>query len=186
MTSHDGPDALQLLQADHRTVDLLFSRLEAASGDDLADLAGEIVRELSVHAAIEEQVLYPALREALPDGDQLADHGIEEHQEMKELLASVDGKSPEDADVRQTFTRLKKALSEHVEEEEQKIFLKLRAAVDADRLAKMGSAIEKARAVAPTRPHPNAPSTPPGNLIAGPAAALLDKVRDAARSVFSK
>jgi hypothetical protein len=48
-----------------------------------------------VHAVIEEEILYPAMREVLPDGDRLVDEALQEHQEAKELLSRIDGKDPQ-------------------------------------------------------------------------------------------
>src|SRR5919202_5431121 len=94
------PDAISVLMNDHRHVETLFGRFEVSAGTGAPrdEVVQEIVRELSIHAAIEEQVFYPALREKLPDGDALADHAIEEHQEAKEILAELDGKTPENVD----------------------------------------------------------------------------------------
>lgn len=176
-------DAIELLTSDHRTVEQLFSQLEAAAADtDVArHAAEEIIRELSVHAVIEEQVLYPAAREAL-GSEQLVDHSLEEHQEVKDLLAQVDGKPVDDPQTQQTFARVKAAVEEHVAEEEGKLFPQLRQNLGGERLYQLGEAMEKAKKMAPTRPHPRAPNEPPGNVIAGMPVAVLDKVRDALRS----
>lgn len=180
-TTRPGPDAIALLTTDHRKVESLFAQLEGATDVDTArQAAEEIIRELSIHAVIEEQVLYPAARDAF-GGDGLVDHALEEHQTVKELLADVDGKPVDDPKTRQAFAEVKATVSHHVAEEEGKLFPQLRQKIDADRLVELGESMEKARQLAPTRPHPNAPNEPPGNLIAGIPAALLDKVRDAFR-----
>ena len=171
-------DAIDVLISDHRTVETLFSRLEMAGTIDQAVLE-EVIRELSVHAAIEEQVLYPALRREVSNGEGLAEHSLEEHQEAKELLASLDKGGADDPQARQLVTQLMASVREHVQEEEGQIFPKLRSAMAPDTLIAMGEALEKAKAMAPTRPHPKAPSTPPGNIVAGAAAAVVDKARDA-------
>jgi hemerythrin superfamily protein len=106
------------------------------------------------------------------------DHSLEEHQEVKELLAKVDGRPANDPEVRKTFGELKSAVEEHVSEEEGKLFPALRQHAKEDELMEMGEKMAKAKAMAPTHPHPNAPNTPPGNIVAGPLAAMADKVRD--------
>jgi hemerythrin superfamily protein len=88
-----------------------------------------LVKELSVHAAIEEQILYPRLRRALPKGDRLADHALEEHQQAKELLDRIDGMSGDDPQLAPTVEELAKAITKHVKEEEGDLFKQLRAAV---------------------------------------------------------
>jgi hemerythrin-like domain-containing protein len=123
-------------------------------------------------------ILYPMMRRIAPDQEGLIDHSLEEHQEVKELLAKVDGRPANDPEVRQTFGKLKSSVEEHVSEEEGKLFPALRSHVKEDELMEMGEKMAKAKAMAPTHPHPHAPNTPPGNLVAGPLAAVADKVRD--------
>ena len=177
-------DAIEMLTADHREVEQLFKQYEAAKNDPgVATYAAEnIIRELSVHAAVEEMILYPMLRQVDPGQSGLVDHSIEEHQEVKELLARVDGQPADDPDVRQTFSKIKASVEEHVAEEEGKVFPALRSHVKQDDLMQLGERMQKAKATAPTHPHPHAPNTPPGNLMMGPIAAMVDKVRDFLRS----
>ena len=170
-------DAIDVLVSDHRTVEALFSRLETTGVEQAA--LDQVIRELSIHAAIEEQVLYPALRREVGDGEGLAEHSLEEHQEAKELLASIEKAGAEDPQTGQLLTQLISSVREHVREEEGQIFPKLRSAMSPENLLAMGEALEKAKKMAPTHPHPKAPSTPPGNIIAGAPAALVDKARDA-------
>jgi hemerythrin superfamily protein len=173
-------DAIELLTSDHREVEQFFRQYEAATHDDgvARHAAEEIIKGLSVHAAIEEMILYPTMRKAAPEQEGLVDHSLEEHQEVKELLARVDGKPANDAEVRKIFGELKSSVEEHVSEEEGKLFPALRRHVKEDQLMELGEKMAKAKAMAPTHPHPNAPNTPPGNIVAGPFAALADKVRD--------
>jgi hemerythrin superfamily protein len=181
-------DAIELLIADHRAVEQLFKQYNAAVNDAgvAKHAADEIVKELSVHAVIEEQVLYPTARKVLPDGDQLVGHALDEHQEVKELLTQVDGKDANDPQVRTAMGKIEKGVTDHVQEEENELFPKLREHCDQEHLQKMGQAMEKAKAIAPTHPHPGAPNQPPGNVVAGLGAAIIDKVRDAAKAVMDR
>jgi hemerythrin superfamily protein len=173
-------DAIEMLTTDHREVEQLFRQYEAAGNDDnVAHHAAEqIIRELSIHAAVEEMILYPMIRKIDPKQNDLVDHSLEEHQEVKELLAKVDGRPANDPEIRQVFATLKSSVEEHVAEEEGKLFPALRSHVKQDELMQLGEQMAKAKATAPTHPHPNAPNTPPGNIVAGPLAAMADKVRD--------
>ena len=173
------PDAIQLLTTDHAEVEQMFRQLESLpEGDSRSALVGDVVRELSVHAAIEEQVLYPAMRKALPDGDHLVQEAIEEHQQVKETLAAVESAdSPAERDPH--LVSLIGNVRHHVEEEETELFPKLRASITTAELQEMGGALASAKRLAPTHPHPNAPNTPPGNVVGGLAAAMIDKARDA-------
>lgn len=191
MTTNDGTtgaraDAIELLVSDHREVDQYFHLLEQAGNGEAASHAAEsIVRDLSIHAVIEEQVLYPMVRQVLPDGDQLADHSLEEHREVKEILAELDGKPVDDPTVRARFRELADSVKHHVAEEEGTLFPRLRQHLDEEKLMRMGDAMNAAKRMAPTHPHPNAPDRPPGNVVIGMAAAVMDKVRDAARQAMS-
>ena len=171
-------DAIQLLTADHTEVEQMFRQVESLPGGGAQEeLVQSIVRELSVHAVIEEQVLYPAMREALPDGDELVKEAIDEHQQVKETLAAI-----ERADATERGPLLVQLIGNvrhHVEEEETELFPKLRASVGNEELQAMGAKLASAKKMAPTHPHPNAPNTPPGNIVGGAAAAVLDKARDA-------
>lgn len=119
------------------------------------------------------------MRKEVSGGDELAEHSLEEHQEAKELLASLEKGGADDPQAPQLVSQLIASVREHVQEEEGQIFTKLRSATAPGTLVTMGEALEQAKKTAPTRPHPKAPSTPPGNIVAGAAAAVIDKARDA-------
>jgi len=170
-------DAVQLLTADHAEVETMFVQVEDGPGAT-DDLVQAIVRELSVHAAIEEQILYPAMRKSLPDGETLVQEAIDEHQQVKETLAAIeDAGSP--AERAPLLRDLIDEVRHHVDEEETELFPKLRASIGSVELREMGGKLAAAKKLAPTHPHPKAPNTPPGNLVGGIAAGLADKVRDA-------
>lgn len=177
MSTTEQTDAIELLVADHRRVEALFVQAEIDATRDEA--IKEIVRELSIHAAIEEQVLYPAVRKQLPDGDQIADHAIEEHQEVKEILVQLDRGAG--AETQSLLSRLTTSVREHVKEEEADLFQRIQGAIKQDQLNEMGTAMAAAKKLAPTHPHPHAPTTPPGNVVAGAAAGVIDRARDAVR-----
>src|SRR5687768_15072632 len=86
-------DAITLLTAQHREVEHLWGELKTAqgTGDERSqELANRIIELLSRHDAIETMLLYPALRQTGADGDAMADHALEEHQEIRELLKQAD------------------------------------------------------------------------------------------------
>lgn len=177
-------DAITLLTEDHRAVDKIFDKFESTGPRAFKarkDLAERIVRDLSVHAAIEEQVLYPAIREALPETEDDVLEALEEHHVAKWVLSEIDGMSPDHERFKAKVTVLIESVRHHVEEEEEVLFPKVRAALDDEQLERIGEALQEAKRIAPTRPHPKAPDTPPANLAAGTGAALLDKARDAGR-----
>jgi hemerythrin superfamily protein len=177
------PDAIQIIQRDHRTIEQLFTRFERAQRDrDRADqrhVLRELVRELSVHAVIEEQLLYPALREAGVEEEAL--DALEEHHLVKLTLAELERLGPADERFAPKMRLLMENVREHVQEEEARLLPRLEAALEPSQRRELGEALALAKRAAPTRPHPAAPDTPPGNFVAGSVAALLDRSRDALR-----
>lgn len=175
-------DIVEHLTSEHRQVEQLWSQLQVAhaNGDRVqADLGGKIVRMLSQHDAVELQVLYPEVRKALPDGDRLAEHSLDEHRVIRDLLSHVDGRDPADAEVFAAFGNILVRVQEHVAEEEQTLFPLLRANCSEAQLMRLGEMLDKAEKMAPTHPHPHTPDSKVGATIAGAAASMVDKVRDA-------
>jgi hemerythrin superfamily protein len=140
-----------------------------------------IVTELSVHASVEEQVFYPEVKRRVPGSKRLVDHGLDEHQELKETLARLQSMSPDSPEFDAVMRKVISDVADHVKEEESELFPKVRKAMSKQELTDMAALMRTAKRAAPTRPHPLAPSTPPGNVIVGAAAALVDKARDAVR-----
>lgn len=173
--SNHTPDVDQLIRQDHREVEALMERIAT----DPERIRGEIVRLLSTHAAAEEIVVYPML---LGDGDAaeaMNRHARDEHQTIKEALLAVDKADPAGPDILRLVSELERVVREHVLEEEQEVLPVLRSLVGADEMREMAGRFETAKKAAPTRPHPNAPDSATGNLVAGAPASLVDRARDA-------
>lgn len=177
-----NPDAIALIKADHKAVNDLF-RTYQGLGDRAykrkRQIADKIIKELSVHATIEEQILYPAARK-LSDGKPLVEEAKKEHQQLKKALARLDKLDADDERFDATMREIRDEVRHHVREEEasEGILGRMRAQIDRDELRKMAKALRAAKKAAPTRPHPKAPNEPPGNVLAGAPAALIDKARD--------
>lgn len=172
-------NVIDLLMEDHREVNELFRRFQLASKPEtLADLSAQIIRELSIHSAVEEQFIYPLCRTNLPDGDEVADHSISEHDEMKELLAKVEKLNPGSAAHSRTMMKVIESTQHHIDEEESDILNRLRSEVSEETLKRVGELVDKAKRIAPTHPHPNIPGTATAQLVAGPWAGLVDRARD--------
>lgn len=176
-------EATQLILADHRELERLFKDLErAARADDpgrRAELVRELVRALSVHAAVEEQFVYPVLREAGAGAAVL--EALEEHHAVKLTLAELERLPATSARHVAKVRFLAESVRRHVAEEEKELLPRLERALDDAGRRALGEALERAKRAAPTRPHPAAPDTPPGNLVTGALAALYDRSRDALR-----
>ncbi|MGE0746533.1 MAG: hemerythrin domain-containing protein [Rhodospirillales bacterium] len=139
-------DAVALLKADHRKVEDLFAKFEAAKGGSRKKtLATEICRELSVHAKIEEEIFYPACEGAVDD-DMLKESFVE-HDGAKVLIAEIEGGGPEDEFYDAKVTVLSEMIEHHVEEEEKRaegLFAQAKkAGLDMDALAEQMMAMKK-------------------------------------------
>ena len=187
-------DAIALLKKDHMTVKRLFERFEKARSGK-KEIANKIVKELAVHSAIEEQLFYPAVRlkakrSEMEDADQQVLEALEEHHVAKWLLDEID-KLDEDAErFEAKVTVLRESILHHVKEEEGPLFRFVRRLLSRDELNTLGNMMNKAKRMAPTKPHPRAPDQPPGNLVASAAASLWDKgmdfLRDAGEQAMAR
>ncbi|MDQ1710197.1 MAG: hypothetical protein QOG49_1582 [Frankiaceae bacterium] len=163
-------DAITLLKNDHKTVERLFKRFEKATksgGESREAIVAEIITELSIHAAIEEQVFYPAIRAEVADAEDTTLEALEEHHVVKWTLKELEGMKESDERFTAKVTVLMESVRHHVEEEEGEMFPDVREALGRKRLAEIGAKLEAAKATAPTRPEPRMPDEPPGNLPAG-------------------
>jgi hemerythrin superfamily protein len=171
-------DAITLLKQDHKAVEKLFKQFEKTTAPaEQRKLAQRIVKELSVHAAIEEMLFYPAIRERVPDVEDTVLESLEEHYIVKWVLNELEDMKPDHERFKAKMTVMIESVRHHVEEEESELFPEVRKVIKRKELTELGEALEKAKKTAPTRPHPRAPDTPPGNLVAGPTAGVVDKAK---------
>jgi hemerythrin superfamily protein len=126
-----APDAIDLLMADHKEVKALFKQYDKlAEGDGSEDekqaLAEQICQMLTVHATVEEELFYPAAREALGEDEDLVDEADIEHASAKELIAQIQRSSPADDHFDARVKVLGEYIEHHVNEEEGEMFPKAR------------------------------------------------------------
>ena len=119
-------DAIALLKADHRKVEDLFAKYEKSRGRK-ADLAKQICKELIVHTLIEEEILYPACREAGVEEDMMDEANVE-HDGAKVLIAELEAGSPDEPFFDAKVKVLSEEIKHHVKEEEKRggVFAQLR------------------------------------------------------------
>ena len=173
-------DAITLLKQDHKTVKRLFAEFDKTAdgaNKERRAIVDKIIEEISVHAAIEEQVFYPAARGAVEDAHDEVLESLEEHHVMKWLLSELEDLDPKAERFKAKVTVLKENTLHHAEEEEAELFPKVRAAMGRKALQELGERLEAAKKGAPRRPHPKAPDSPPANLVIGPAAGVADRAR---------
>jgi hypothetical protein len=120
MAATDKPDAIALLKADHRKVEDLFAKFEAAKGDGKKKaLAEQICMELTVHTKIEEDVFYPACEGAIEEA--LLKEAYVEHDAAKVLIAEIEAGGPDDEFYDAKVKVLSEEIEHHVEEEEKRV-----------------------------------------------------------------
>ncbi len=116
---------MRLLAVQDRTVEQAFSQfeeLEPAASARRLSLARGIIRRLSVHAALEEQVFYPGVRLASPRLDEQIRGDLAEHQRAKELLARWEMLRADDPEFDDVFAEVRALILEHVADEEERLF----------------------------------------------------------------
>lgn len=129
-TTKRKKDATTLLEQDHKTVKKMFRQFEREKdkmkGAEKQALVQEICTQLQLHAQIEEEIFYPALRQALDDQD-LLDEAAVEHASAKDLIAQIQGMSMDEPLFDAKVTVLGEYVNHHVEEEEGEMFKKARS-----------------------------------------------------------
>ena len=120
-------DAIALLKADHKEVKAMVEQFnKSRSESKQGELAQQICAALEVHAEIEEELFYPAAREALKKDGDLIDEAEVEHTSVKELIAKIKGGQPGDDLWEAEVKVLGEYVNHHVKEEEGEIFPKVR------------------------------------------------------------
>ncbi|GHH80497.1 hemerythrin [Kitasatospora indigofera] len=175
-----GGNVIDELMTDHREVEEMFGRLQAmtSQGQALRDLVDEVTIELVRHSVAEEQHLYPAVREHIQGGDRLADKEIADHSRVEKILKELEKTRTDDPQMSPLLQQLMDEVAAHVQDEESSLFPMLRRACTAEQLDDLGDKVRRAKAMAPTRPHPSAPDSPTASKLLAPGVGLVDRARD--------
>jgi hemerythrin superfamily protein len=148
-------DAITLLKADHREIKSLFKQFESASEGAVATkgkLVERIIRELTVHTYVENEVMYPSVRAGLPELEAYVLESYEEHHVADVLCLELATMSPEDERFDAKVTVLIENVRHHIDEEENDWFPKVRAGLSRSDLSVIGARMLEAKASAPTGP----------------------------------
>lgn len=137
-------DALSLLKADHDKVRKMFREFEKLEDtEEKAQLVRQACTELKVHTQIENEIVYPALREAIED-EELMNEALVEHQAAEELISQLEEMQPDDEMYDAKFTVLGEYVNHHIAEEQKEMFPKARKAkID---LAELGEQVARRKA----------------------------------------
>ena len=177
-------DVVDVLTADHREFDRIFTQLEGLHGRSEPDalrrkreLVDEVTIGLVKHSVAEETQVYPRVEKQVDRGE--AEHSKEEHAEAEETMKRLERMDADDPEFDGTVAELIREIRSHVEHEESRMFTELRASLSRKELVEMAEKVEAVKKVAPTRPHPMTPNEAGVRLAVGPVASLLDHLRDA-------
>jgi hemerythrin superfamily protein len=125
----DGQDAITLLEGQHREVEAMFKKFEELGDRAKASkkkIADQVCTALTLHAQIEEEIFYPATREASKETEDMVDEAVVEHASAKDLIAQILDMDPEDDLYDAKVKVLSEMIEHHVEEEEKEMFPKVR------------------------------------------------------------
>lgn len=178
-------DAPTYLRQDHKSVLGMLQFLDGApkgtgaTMSGLATMVENLIIAESQHEGIEEQFFWPMVREKLDNGDELADHAVEQEQEGKKLLEILRNNAPGDVEYHEALQSFVKAGREHIRYEQEVVFPLVEARVGLAERHELGTKLETARKMAPTRPHPDTPPNSAVQKTMGTAAGVMDHVRDA-------
>jgi hemerythrin superfamily protein len=179
-------NAISLLERDHRTVEAIFEELEDLKGGESPkrkrELCEKLVRELSIHSAIEEMIFYPEVKKNVAAAKELVLESLEEHNVIKWGLDALQSMKIGDERLDAKIKVLRDAVLHHIEEEENELFPKVRQAMQPSMLNDVGKRLEQVKKIAPTHPHPHAPNKPPANVVIGMGASVMDRTMDAVRA----
>ncbi|MFC7401411.1 hemerythrin domain-containing protein [Citricoccus sp. GCM10030269] len=174
-----GSDVVDVLTTDHRQMlELLDQVQRTADPSERRDLADTVIAEVMRHSVAEEMHVYPVIEEHVPNGTEEVEHDKKEHDELVDVMKELEGADAADAAFLDLVKRMQDMLDHHVHDEEDEQFPKLRAHIPAEKLRELGTKVEKAKELAPTRPHPNAPHSELFHKTVGAGVGMVDRLRD--------
>ena len=143
-------DPIKIIKEDHRAVEKLFKQYEGL-GDSAfkakQKLALEIADLLSLHAEMEEQFLYPKLKDEFGDEeDKMVEEAYAEHGVAKELIAEIRELNPEEGQFDAKVKVLSENIAHHVKEEENELLPEAKSELPEAELEQIGEAMEQFRA----------------------------------------
>jgi hemerythrin superfamily protein len=133
------PDAAQLLKQDHRQVESLFERYQR--GD--RTVVKEICDELTLHTALEEELVYPLLPQ-VDGGEDLRQEAEKEHQEVKDAIKKVE-QAGSDSDIDEPMQTIIEGVTHHVQEEENEVLPKMAEELGSERMHSLGDQVLEAK-----------------------------------------
>lgn len=170
----------KLILCDHTAVRTIYDKFKSEKNLDEAEKwRNQLMYEIARHSIAEEIVVYPLLREKLPDGEKIFQKDIQEQHRIKEILYSAQSSEKNSADFRGKIDEAMQLLFKHIESEENEQLPLLRKCLSEAEMVKAGNQYMRRKFIVPTKPHTAVPEDPPTlNSILGLLTAPLDKFRD--------
>jgi iron-sulfur cluster repair protein YtfE (RIC family) len=170
---------VDILTEDHRDMLDLLSQIQATPDPaQRRDLADTVIAEVMRHSVAEEMYVYPAIEKHLPDGKEEVEHDKQEHDEVVQLMKSIEDVDSADPRFLELVREMEAQLRHHMADEEADQFPRLRAHIPAEELVELGGKVETAKKLAPTRPHPHAPHSELFHKSVGAGVGMVDRLRD--------
>lgn len=136
-------DVFNLLKKDHKEVKQLFKKIEKSSAVKLRQKTfDQIVTELEMHTSVEEEIVYPRLRE-LKQFKELIGEAYEEHHVAKQLIKEIQDLSADQEQWKSKVSVLKEIIEHHVEEEEKELFPKAQRALGKEESKELGKQVQQ-------------------------------------------
>jgi hemerythrin superfamily protein len=133
-------NAIELLEAQHFEVEGLFDKLRRARSGRMP-LFNQIADALAIHGEIEERIFYPAVK--APQTEEILEHSLEEHMQVKWAIAEIMGLDENDEEFRDRCRDLADDVQHHVAEERHELFPKVRKLFGEEKLDELGDEMEQ-------------------------------------------
>ena len=177
-------EVVAFLKAQHDLIEDMCDEVLHASDPKAREQPFIALRQLlAVHETAEEMIVHPRVRREFEGGDAIVDARLKEEHDAKQQLSKLENLDITSQQFIDEFTKLRDAVLEHAEHEENEEFPRLQQKLDADELKQMATAVKAAEAIAPTRPHPGVESAKL-NFALGPFASMLDRAHDAIKQAI--
>jgi hypothetical protein len=133
------PDLSELIAHDHAVIAGLLAAVGDQSRADRFPLAHRLIDELATHTAAELQILYPALRDIVPGGVEMANRGQTDHDTLRPVLVALEQAHPDDAAFEDVLRGVAVAVDGHVPPVETEFLPALAAVVGAESMVELGA-----------------------------------------------
>jgi hemerythrin superfamily protein len=179
MSQATEPDVVDELTSDHHEALELLDRIGSTQDQQQRrDLADTVIGEVVRHSVAEEMYVYPAMRDHVPGGKDLVEHDADEHKELEAVMKRLESADTTDERFDDLVREMTEKLRHHAQDEEDEQFPRLREQLPRETLVELRGKVDRAKQLAPTRPHPHAPNAELFHKLAGPGVGMVDRMRD--------